>query len=282
VIALTLAAASGVVAPSLGAQQDGKNGEEEPDRVWRIEGLQTGFCVQLLLDPAKLDVEIPGGARPLRADAIEDLSPVLRTVITNQPEVAAWTPSNICLYFMGTVDVGGRRVSERNPRKAPMVGVWSLAASGPAGGAHRDVALRLFTNNGSLERAAREGGLDLRKVRSEVRDIPSTYDPDAPPIGIRREVRLENTRLIWEGRRVDDSTRASGPLALQWHADSRRGGPVDTRLVLTPEWTIAMAGSLRVEGDDDFAEAVKASPIRFVGPAVQGGGGELTIRQRRR
>ena len=49
------------------------------------------------------------------------------------------------------------------------------------------------------------------------------------------------------------------------------------RLALTPEWTKGMAGSLRVEGDDDFAKAVKASPIRFVGPAVMGGRGELAL-----
>ena len=49
------------------------------------------------------------------------------------------------------------------------------------------------------------------------------------------------------------------------------------RLTLTPEWTKGMAGSLRVVGDDDFAEAVKASPIRFVGPAVMGGGGEFAF-----
>jgi hypothetical protein len=49
------------------------------------------------------------------------------------------------------------------------------------------------------------------------------------------------------------------------------------RLTLTPEWTKAMVGSLRVEGKDDLAVAIKASPIRFVGPAVVGGGGELVF-----
>jgi len=32
-----------------------------------------------------------------------------------------------------------------------------------------------------------------------------------------------------------------------------------------------------VEGDDDFAQAIKASPIRFVGPAVLGGRGVLAF-----
>ena len=38
-----------------------------------------------------------------------------------------------------------------------------------------------------------------------------------------------------------------------------------------------MVGSLQVEGNDDFAKAIKASPIRFVGPALLGGGGELAF-----
>jgi hypothetical protein len=245
--------------------------------VWRIEGLQAGYCVQLLLDPARLDVSIPSGARPLRADAIQDLSPALRSVVEHQPEFAGWTPSKICLYYMQSVDVGSLTVSERDPRRAPMVGVWSLSAADGAGNAARDVALRLFTNSGRLERAAEVSGLDLRKVDSEVRLIPNEDDASAPPIGVLRSVRLNKTVLTWEGRQVDDSAKAQGPVTIVWRADSKRRGPMTARLALTPEWTKGMAGSLRIEGDDDFAEAVKASPIRFVGPAVMGGGGELAF-----
>jgi hypothetical protein len=202
---------------------------------------------------------------------------VLRNVLTHQPEFGSWTPSKICMYYMQSVDVGSLRVSDRNPEKAPMVGVWSLTAAEGAGNTARDVALRLFTNNGRLERAAEVSGLDLRKVDSEVRNIPNENDASAPPIGVRRTIRLDRTLLTWEGRQVDDSAKADGPLTLVWRADSKRRGPMTTRLALTPEWTKGMAGSLRVEGDDDFAEAVKASPIRFVGPAVMGGVGELAF-----
>lgn len=230
-----------------------------------------------MLDPAKLHVSMPRGARPLRADGIEDLSPVLRNIITHQPEFASWTPSRICMYYMQTVDVGSLRVSERDPQKAPMLGVWTISAAEGGGNTPQDVVLRLFTNNGRLERAAEVSGLDLRKVESVVRNIPNDDDPSAPPIGVRRSVKLRKTTLTWEGRQVDDSTKANGAMTVVWRADSKRRGPMSARLALTPEWTKGMAGSLRVEGDDDFAEAVKASPIRFVGPAVMGGGGELAF-----
>ena len=275
-----MAAATGLAPRALAAQDGGKDDGEGLDRVWRIEGLHTGFCVQLLLDPAKLDVTLPQGARPLRADADDSLSPVLRTVIANQPDVAGWIPSKICMYFMKTVRVGSVRVSERERSKAPMVGVWILAAADSAGGRRRDVVLRLFTNAGRLERAGKVSGIDLQKIRSEVRSIPSDdEDPSAAAIGVRYQVRLDKTLLIWEGRRVDDSTRAGRPVTAQWRAETKRRGPVTARLVLTPEWTQAMAGSLRVEGKGDFADAVKASPIRFVGPALLGGGGELAFRR---
>jgi len=245
--------------------------------VWRIDGLRTGFCLQLLVEPSTLDVTIPREARPLRADAVEDLSPALRRVLASQPEYAAWTPSRICLYYMETVHVGRIRVTERDPDKAPMIGVWTLAAVDAVGGVRKDVVLRLFTNTGRLERAAQVNGLDLRKVRSTVRDIAYEYDADAPPIGTRYQVKLSKTLLTWAGRRVSDSTRAKGPLSVEWRADSRRRGPMTARLVLTPEWSQAMVGSLQVEGEDELANAIRTSPIRFVGPAILGGGGQLAF-----
>ncbi len=231
--------------------------------------------MELLVDPSQLDVNIPQAARPLRADAIDDLSPAMRAVLANQPQFAAWTPSSVCLYYMETVDVGALRVKEREPAKLPMIGVWALAAADVDGGARNDAVLKFFTNNGRLERAAQVNGLDLRTVRSTVREIENEYDAGAPPIGTRYEFKLGKAVVTWDGRRVSDSTRAEGTVATRWRADSRRRGPMRARLVLTPEWTKAMVGSLRVEGEDAFADAIKTSPIRFVAPAILGGGGEL-------
>jgi hypothetical protein len=135
----------------------------------------------------------------------------------------------------------------------------------------------LFTNTDRLERAGQLNGLDVRSIRSKVRPILSEEDASAPPLGTSYEIKLGKTLLVWEGRRVSDSTRANGPVAADWRADSRRKGPMTARLVLNPEWTQAMVGSLRVEGKDAFAKAVKASPIRFVGPAMLGGAGELAF-----
>jgi hypothetical protein len=273
-----LAVAVGVVPAQLEAQEEEKgDNEEELTRVWRIDGLRTGFCVQLLVNPGDLRVSISRNARPLRADAIENLSPVLKTVLSHQPEYGGWTPSRICLYYMTTVDVGSLTVTERDPSKALMIGVWTLAAADAVGGRRRDLVLRFFTNSGRLERAGQVNGLDMQTVRSRVRDTENENDPSAPPIGTRYEIKLEETLLTWDGRRASDSTRANGSQSVDWRADSRRRGPLTARLVLTPTWTQPMVGSLRVEGEDDLAKAIKASPIRFVGPAMLGGVGQFAF-----
>jgi hypothetical protein len=198
-------------------------------------------------------------------------------VIGNQPEFAGWTPSSICLYYMESVDVGSLTVTERDPSKRPMLGVWTLAAADAVGGSRKDVVLRIFTNTGRLERAGQVNGLDIRTIRSSVRPIENEDIPDAPPIGVRYQIRLGKTLLTWNGRRVSDSTQATGPVSVDWRADSRRRGPMTARLVLQPAWIQPMVGSLLVEGEDDFAKAVMASPIRFAGPALLGGRGELAF-----
>jgi hypothetical protein len=272
---LALAGLIGIVPSRLAAQA--KEPEPELTDVWRIDGLHNAFCVQLLSDPAKLDMDLPDDIRPLRADAVQNLSPPVRTLIANQPEFAAWSPSSICLYYMESVDVGPVRVSESNPDKAPMLGVWSIAAADTVGGAQRDFVLRLFTNSGRLERAGELRGLNLRTVRSTVREVSMEDDEAAVPVGTRYQFKLNKTLLTWDGRRVDDSTRTSEPYSSAWRTESKRGDPMVARIALAPEWTKAMVGFLRVEGKDDFAKAIMASPIRFVGPARVGGGGEFAF-----
>ena len=38
-----------------------------------------------------------------------------------------------------------------------------------------------------------------------------------------------------------------------------------------------MVGSLKVDGKDEFAKALKSSPTRFAGPAYHGGGGTISF-----
>jgi hypothetical protein len=136
--------------------------------------------------------------------------------------------------------------------------------------------LEVLTNSGRLERSGRLAGLNLRTTRSSVGVVPP--DEDGVPSGLDRyRLRIRKTQVIWDGRPATDSARSDAPLSREWRAQARGGSWLSGKLTLSPQWTRAMIGSLKVEGKDDFARMLKASPIRFVGPGYYGGSGMLEL-----
>ena len=236
--------------------------------VWTITGLRTGQCVRFLLDPAVARRALPGGTRLLPASGDESLHPALRSVIDGQPEFAAWIPSSLCLYYADGLDLGGRRFRSKDPRKRRMIGAWTVAASGQGSGARQDVVMELFGIGGGLVQAAAYAKVKLSEAQSLVSKVEGTdnhlYD-----------VKIGKTRLSWNGRAVGDSTRVGQPIQESWLTKGTAGMVWRVEATLKPEWSRPLVGVLSVAGDDDLAEALKASPIRFVGPLYQGGGAEL-------
>ncbi len=252
-------------ATSLPAQSSNENRESQ---LWNFQGLRAGYCVRFLMEPKDAAGKLKGGFRPIRADRDSALHPALKHVIQSQPELAAWTASRVCFYFADTVQVGGRRVAEKDPRKYQMLSVWSVPAEPARTTARREVALDLYASRSSLIRAAEAGGIRLRDAHSVVADRADTTSDIY-------SVKLERTLLVWHGRPTGDSTRVADPIREFWHVAGLRGGVWTGRLVLRPAWTRLMVGSLTIEGKGDLAKSLKASPIRFVGPLFYGGGGEL-------
>lgn len=243
-------------------------------KVWRLEGLRTGFCVQLLLDPADLPDPLPAGFRPLRADAVSDLPTALAHLTTNLPEYAAWAPSRFCLYFVQTVDVGSLRIRDDNPLKAPALGVWTVAAQN-ARGDRWDFALDLYTNHGAVKRAGQVDGLRFRDLKTSVRTWDEEDNASFGGAELSYEIRVRKTTLVWDGRPASDSTRATPEAVHRWVIESRRSREAVGSIAFGAEWTRPMVGVLRVVGRDEVGKAFKNSPIRFVGPAILGGEGEF-------
>jgi hypothetical protein len=236
--------------------------------VWTIVGLRTGQCVRFLLDPAAARRALPGGSHLLPASGDETLHPALRSVIDGQPEFAAWIPSSLCLFYADLLDLGGRRFRSKDPRNRRMIGAWTVAASQQEGGGRQDVVMELFGISGGLVQAAAYARVKLSEAQSSVSKIPDT-DNDL------YEVEIGKTRLSWNGRAVGDSTRVGQPIQESWLTKGISGMVWRVDVTLKPEWSRPLVGVLSVAGDDDLAKALKASPIRFVGPLYQGGGGEL-------
>jgi hypothetical protein len=242
--------------------------ELKESRNWGFQGLRAGYCVRFLVEPGAAAKELRQGFHLLTAQQDQLLHPALRQVLQSQPEFASWIPSNICFYFMDAVQVGRNRVVERDRRSYQMIGVWTLAALEQKEGARRDLVLDMYASRAGLLRAAEAAQIRLHEAHSVVSDrADSSSDAYSIKVG--------KTLLVWTGRPAGDSSRVEQSLQESWSVSGRRGNIKAARLVLQPAWSWPLVGSLRVEGKGDLAKALKASPIRFVGPLYRGGRGQL-------
>jgi hypothetical protein len=264
ILGLALATWCGGATPLVGqGRSDGRAGP-----VWTLEGLHSGQCVRFLLDPGVVQRDVPNGARLVPAGRDESLHPALRGVIDAQPEFAAWIPSSLCLFYGDALNLGARRFGGKDPRKRLMIGLWAVAAAEQGSGARRDVLLDFFGGGGGLVQAAANGRVKLTEAQSSVSKEPDTGND-------LYDVKVGKARLTWNGRAVGDSTRVEQAIQESWWGKGTSGMLWRVNATFKPEWSRPLVGVLRVEGKDDLAKALKASPIRFVGPRYRGGGGEL-------
>jgi hypothetical protein len=226
--------------------------------------------VRFLVNPKKAADELKEGFLLLRADQDSALHGALRQVIHNQPEFAAWIPSNLCFYYTDAVQLGGERIAEKNSRIAQMVGVWSLATVEGPGGVRRDLVLDMYASRERLRTAASANLIQLHEAEVGYRAPTDTS-------GTEYRQKIGKTQLIWSGRTAGDSTRVADPITENWQVPGARGVTWSVKLALSPAWARALVGSFRVEGKGDLADMLKESPIRFVGPFYHGGTGQLTF-----
>jgi len=263
--AISLAAATFCGAWPLAALQ-GREGRGGP--LWTVEGLRAGQCVRFLMDPAVAGDETPAGFRPVRADGDQGLHPAIRSVVDAQPEFAPWTPASLCLFYADAIHLGAQRFGNKDPRKKQLLGFWNMAAVEQATTARRDIVLELFGTGGDLVQAAERAKVKFREARSGVSKVAGSGND-------LYNVKLGNTRLVWNGRATGDSTAVVHPIEELWLARGASGTTWRIRADMRPAWTRPLVGVLSVEGKDDLAKALKHSPTRFVGPLYTGGGGVL-------
>jgi hypothetical protein len=261
---LSLAAATFCGAWPL-VSQETPTGRQGP--VWTLEGLRVGQCVRFLMDPGNAGKQLRPGSRLIRADQDQNLHPSLRSVVDQQAEFASWAPASLCLYYADAIRLGARRLGSKDPRKKQMLGVWVVAAT-EQGGGRRDFVLELFGASGELAHSAGQAKVRLREAQSS-RSKPVQSENDL------YDVRVGKTHLIWNGRATGDSTRVESPLRELWLTRGASGTVWRVQTTVQPTWMRPLVGVLTVEGKDDLAKALKASPTRFVGPLYFGGGAEL-------
>jgi hypothetical protein len=265
-VTLSLALVSWGTASLLAQEQERTELREGPS--FALNGVRSQQCVRFLMEPAVAAKQRREGYRPIRADQDQSLHPALRHVVAAQPEFAAWTPASLCFFYSDTVSVGRRRVTEKNPRRAPMIGIWTLAAEDQGRRSRRDLVLDFSAGDSRVVRGAEAVKLRLREAASVVSKARESSDE-------LHDVRIGKTRLVWTGRTAGDSSRVEEPIVESWLMKGASGTAWKIRMTFEPVWSRPLVGVLSVEGKDDLAKALKGSPIRFVGPRYLGGSATL-------
>jgi len=247
----------------------------DPQSQWNLVGLRTGFCIDFLMDSTaatKQVRKVDKGYLVVPARHYVRLNPALEGLVGRRPEFAQWIPASVCIISADEVTVGGRTVTDDDPEKRQMVGFWGIAAR-PANQLLSDsimVVPVLFTNNHKIDRNSELQGLKVDTVEEDRGD-----EPDKP--GDRfYEVRVKKADIHWTGHMAGTPAAAEprtwtlmfkGNGSIPWFADVR----------LEPGEQQFVVGSLRIQGKDDLAKALKASPIRMQGPAFWGGSGSFSF-----
>jgi hypothetical protein len=245
--------------------------DPKPDVVWTLEGLRNGWCLQFLIDPKDANEDLPRGARPLPASQAPNLHPAVRRLIADEPQYAAWIPSQVCAYFFQAVVIGKQRISSNNPKNAPGLlwwGVWSSSNVG-ADTAGRYALRCLGSNEGKIE-----GSSDLGQSRVSMEDVDLLASKVPDSQDDRYVLGYEKTIITFDGHPAPDSL-APGELHQAWLADGTNSKVLTASIALRPAATHGLAGALRIQGKGELASALLASPIRLVGPVQSGGDGEI-------
>ena len=269
-VLLSLAAA--LAAAPLQAQDNASDAT-----TWELEGLRSAFCVQLLLDPASdLMHDLPTGWSAVPASADTNLHVSLRSVIEGQTEYAAWSPSRLCFTAVDTIHTKEFSLQDKSGRRPQLFGFWTVLAARP-GGPPQDVALDLFANSDRLIRSAKLAGQELHEARLTVGKVPAEDENGVPSSDDRFQVKVRGTVVTWDGRLAGDSAAVAERVETTWSVTGMRGTVVTGSLTLSPAHSQPMAGSLKVDGKNELAKALRSSPTRFAGPSYRGGAGKLTF-----
>jgi hypothetical protein len=271
-VILGLAAVLAAAAAPLRAQ-DGRS----EAIAWELGGLRSAFCVQLLLAPtSELLRDLPSGYHAVPASAAPNLHVSLRSVIEGQTEFAVWSPSRLCFMTVDTVRTKEFSLTDRSGRRPQLFALWTVLAAGPSG-TPQDVAIELFANSDRLIRSARQAGQEVREARLTIGKVPAEDENGVPSTEDRFQVKLDGTTVTWDGHLAGDSAAVAEPVDHTWVTTGLGGGVTAGSLTLTPGESQAMAGSLKVEGKNELAKSLRASPTRFAGPTYRGGDGKVAF-----
>ena len=238
--------------------------EATPSERWSLNTLRSGFCVHFLADPAQAGRGIWRGAALISAAADDSLHPALRRVLKDSPEFGAWIPSQLCFYQFASIDVGGKKFVDNKHGRSQSIVVWSMPVAG------RDrIPVVLLTNNSHVSSTVNRFGIRVDGMSSAFGKVPESTDD-------RYTIKFGKTLLTWDGHPTGDSTAAPA-VDRTWTTPGRNGKVYRVHEEIQPASARLLVGALSVQGKGDLARLLTASPIRYVGPLLWGGSGQISF-----
>jgi len=244
--------------------------QQSSDFRWTFTDARDGFCVWYLAEPTLARELVPSDVVLAPAGDGAGLPGSVVRVIQDEPHFAAWIPGAICVGRYGQASADDRPPVMAKDGESITVLTHSLAATAPRGASGAThYLIELGTDRTSLARAAELAGARPTDRSVTVRQVPDTDDQEI-------EIAIGKTKIVWQGHPTGDG-RVGWTRTMSFGYAGRRTTSWSVAVAVNPAEARSMVGALRVEGKDDLGKALRASPIRAVGPMERGGEATITF-----
>lgn len=237
---------------------------------WSLEGNRGSYCIWYLADPDLARHMVPSNTVLAPAGTGAGLPPLLARTVQDEPRFAQWIPGAICIGAYDRATSGGRTLAQGKANRPVIVATNSLAASAAHGvPAASSYLIDFMTDERSLARAADAAGFGMDGITVITRQQVGADDP-------RVSIEVAGVQITWSGHAIGDSG-VGKTRSVSFGYGNGRGGGWLIQLQSAPASTRLMAGALEVDGRNMLARALKASPVRGIGPEESGGTVTLTF-----
>ena len=130
------------------------------------------------------------------------------------------------------------------------------------------IPVALLTNNSHVASTVNHLGIDVDVLSSTFGKVLESSDD-------RYTIKFGSSLLTWDGHPTGDSTAAPA-VDRTWTTPGRNGKLYHVHEEIRPAGARLLVGALRVEGKGERARLLTASPIRYVGPLMWGGSGQIS------
>ena len=240
----------------------------EKGYVWAFRDVSFYACVDFLMDRTAAEKELAPGFQVIPAGSFTPLSPVLGREVEGDSAKSAMIPAQVCVIEAPAMTSGDALFSPtKKMGMQEAVGYWAIAAT-RAGGTptfDRWFVASYWTNDWQVRKRTETAFIPVSTFKRASEAVPATGRH-------RYSVTIQKTVISWTGELAGrDSTPSAETEPSYQIFDGKRGIQWSATVHSSSRWTRTLPGVLHVEGKDDLAKALKASPIRIFGPMQWGG-----------